>query len=251
MKKILLFTLIFCSRLTLSAVSGFGVSEPICFDTVDPILQLLSPQAGAFIRMGTNQDIQWDASDDNLSADGIALHFSENGGLYFAMLQDDLQNSGLYNWSVPNEIIETAVLRITAQDDFGNLTTDQNSAPFIIGPLIPQSPQNPMLVPLNERDLLISWDPVISGTYDQALQPEGYLVFYSETSPLDDEGFYLLDYVQNETSCIHLKAFEHWDKMFYRIYAYLSLSSRQERLLQEFNMDRPIRYLDFLDGARQ
>jgi hypothetical protein len=107
----------------------------------------------------------------------------------------------------------------------------QSLESFIIGPMIPCAPQNVQLNPINPVDLQITWEPVTLGTFGQGLQPQGYLVFYSESSPVDEDAFFLLGDVTDGCSILHLKTLEHWDKMFYRIYAYLNLASWQKDLL--------------------
>lgn len=216
---ILVFTLM---QLSLTAISGFDYSNVLSCDTVDPSVQILSPQNVDFIQQNSPLLIEWSVSDAHQAESGVFVFFSEDGGLNFNPIGYDFSVNDIFVWITPSGTIENSMIRIEASDTFGNIGACQSPESFVIGPLIPLSPENLVLTPLNPIDMQISWEPVTLGSFGQAIQVEGYLVFYSESSPTDVDSFYLLEDVVDGCSCIHLKAMEHWDKMFYKVYAYVS-----------------------------
>jgi drug/metabolite transporter (DMT)-like permease len=99
-------------------------------DTVAPTVLLTRPNGGETFLAGTNEAINWNAS-DNVAVTSVTLESSVDNGLNWDPLAAGLPNSGTYLWSVPNTVSSQALVRITAFDT-QNQSVDQSNAVFAI-----------------------------------------------------------------------------------------------------------------------
>jgi hypothetical protein len=99
-------------------------------DTVAPTVLLTRPNGAETFMVGTNEAINWNAS-DNVAVTSITLESSVDNGLNWDPLAAGLPNSGTYLWSVPNSVSTQALVRVTAFDT-QNQSVDQSDAVFAI-----------------------------------------------------------------------------------------------------------------------
>ena len=111
-----------------SSNSTFVISEP---DTTAPLVNLTAPNGGEIWGSGSSQTILWTAT-DNVAVSAINLSYSLNNGNTFTTIATGETNDGEYQWTVPNSVSETAIIRVTASDTSGNQATDQSNNIFAI-----------------------------------------------------------------------------------------------------------------------
>ncbi len=87
-----------------------------------------------------SHNILWTAGNitdatSGVKANSVKLEFSSDGGTSWSNIATGLANSGTYAWTIPNTINSTTCLvRISAEDNAGNIATPQNSGQFTIVP---------------------------------------------------------------------------------------------------------------------
>ena len=101
MKKAVMLGMLLSILALCSGLSSYGDSPDFSMDTVDPLLQLFSPNGGETWYIGDTKNIEWNAVDTNLGSDCIELGFSLNGGADYASIAEAITNSGTYAWELP------------------------------------------------------------------------------------------------------------------------------------------------------
>lgn len=99
-------------------------------DTVAPSATLTRPNGAETFIAGTNEAINWTAS-DNIGVTSVSLEWSDDNGLNWSPVASGLANSGSYLWSVPNTPTTQARVRVTAFDT-QNQTSDASDAVFTV-----------------------------------------------------------------------------------------------------------------------
>lgn len=99
-------------------------------DTQAPMITVTRPNGGENFVAGTNEAINWNAS-DNVGVTSITIEASTDNGLNWGPVASGLSNSGTYLWAVPNTPTGQALVRITAFDT-QNQALDQSDAVFTI-----------------------------------------------------------------------------------------------------------------------
>ncbi len=92
-----------------------------------PALQLISPNGGELLSADSSQVIMW--SSNGLFA-RANLQYSVDGGVSWKTIADSVDNSGTYNWLVPDERSDNALVRVTNAD--GPLPVDVSDGQFSI-----------------------------------------------------------------------------------------------------------------------
>jgi hypothetical protein len=100
-------------------------------DTTNPLVQLLSAEAGRGTDLG-NLSIQWSAADKNLAAQPIQILYAEQPGGEWKPVATNLENTGRHVWKVPPTVPYRFFLRIEAVDRAGNVGMAQSANPVII-----------------------------------------------------------------------------------------------------------------------
>lgn len=98
-------------------------------DTVSPNLTITSPNGSEKWKVGTNQNVTWDA-DDNVSIISRAIYYTYDNQNW--NLIDSSINIGTYSWLVPNPPSTQCKIRITVYDQSGNSKTDYSDNVFEI-----------------------------------------------------------------------------------------------------------------------
>jgi hypothetical protein len=99
-------------------------------DTVAPTVSLTRPNGGETFEVGTQESIEWSAS-DNVGVTAIDLAYSTDNGLNWNTIVTGLANSGSYLWAVPAPVTTQALVRVTAHDT-QNQAQAQSAAVFTI-----------------------------------------------------------------------------------------------------------------------
>lgn len=106
------------------AASKGNVKEFI-IDRTAPRVSIPSPEARAKLRGGVKYPIKWEASDPYLRSCPITLEWSRDGKAW-EVIAADLPNNGSYEWTVPKDMTNAGVLKVTATDKAGNRAFAEN-----------------------------------------------------------------------------------------------------------------------------
>lgn len=99
-------------------------------DTQAPEAAVTSPSAGEELKVGETHDIEWTAT-DNVGVESIALYLTTDGSNYELVDSSD-NNTGTYEWTVPNETSNDCKIKVYAYDAMGNVGSDESGV-FSIG----------------------------------------------------------------------------------------------------------------------
>jgi len=88
-------------------------------DNTGPKISVTYPESGASLSPGSTCNIKWTATDDS-SVENISIKYSTDDGHSFTVIENKLQNTGNYQWEVPNIETDTGKIYITAIDGSGN-----------------------------------------------------------------------------------------------------------------------------------
>ncbi len=99
-------------------------------DTVPPTATVTRPNGAETFLAGTNESVQWTAT-DAIGVTAVDLHVSTDNGLNWDPIATGLPNTGNYLWSVPESPSTEALVRVTAHDT-QNQTLDVSDATFTI-----------------------------------------------------------------------------------------------------------------------
>lgn len=214
---ILCILLVFTSGL--SALVGYGTSAPVINDTVDPALTITAPNGGEAWYIGDANDITWIATDTNILSNSVSIWYSLNDGTDYISIIENTDNDGIHPWPMPSVQSYNARVRIEVYDSFGNFTQLASASPFSITYVPPKPPEGVTVDTLNDRDAVISWQPVTQNIYDSPITPDGYIVLYNETPYEDDRFYYFLGY-SDTTTYTHHHVAQFREQMFYKVVAY-------------------------------
>jgi len=235
MHKLLLIAMIALLSSRSPALVSHADSEDFAMDTIDPLVELLSPQGGEEWFIGESKNILWSATDHNFPAHPISLQYSINGGTLYLDLASDLEDSGTYLWLLPYAQTTSARVKVMARDSFGNSSQAASPQNFslLIAPPLP--PGNVTVDTGNGLDAVISWDPVTLTVPPSSLPitPDGYIVLYNE-SPYEDEHFFYFLGRSFTTQYTHHDVVEFRDQMFYRVVAYKNYTREAEQDMEHF-----------------
>lgn len=95
-------------------------------------INIIKPNGGENIFAGLNYNIEW--TSQNVLR--VNIEFSSNGGDTWNLVEDSVESTGLYSWTVPNNLTDQALIKITNIDnpldyDVSNNTFSIISSKFI------------------------------------------------------------------------------------------------------------------------
>lgn len=227
----------------LSALGSNLVSGPVTLDTVDPEVELSSPNGGESWYFGDTQNIQWNATDDFLQAQPILIEVSYAGNQNFTILAENYGNSGTYPWLFPEIATNNGYIKVTATDMLGNSTSVYSANSFSLGYVPPKPPSGLVVDISNGIDAILNWDLVTQTIYDTPIVPDGYLILFNETPyENDDNKYYFLGFSPT-TNYTHYYAAENCDIFYYTVKTKKTFSARELAMLEEYsakNRSKPI-----------
>lgn len=255
MKKLVVFMIISVSTLQLFSLIGEGVSPSSTIDTAFPEVTVTHPYGGEELYIGDIADITWTATDYGLSANPITISYSDNYGLDYSVLDSLEANDGSYNWELPSVICYSNLIKIFAEDDFGNVGLDSSNSVFSITYVPPAPPLNVNVDLSNETDAVITWSEVDTTIFGTPINVDGYIVLYNETAYEDTMHcyYYLANTNNATTTYTHLGVVSFRDQMFYKVVAYKDYSGRIEEQLaniSEITFLKPENLVSWLELQR-
>ena len=82
------------------------------------------PEGGENWTAGTEEEISWSSEEGEGNITGVDLEYSDDGGENWTYIEENIEDTGNYTWSVPETETEEAVIRATIYDD--NDTVEQD-----------------------------------------------------------------------------------------------------------------------------
>jgi hypothetical protein len=124
---------------TLGNVQTVHAYDSTLMDTTLPLASLLHPAGGEAWLAGGTRNVQWSASDANLSLVTLAYDLNQTG--YWATIADSLTASGSRTWTLPSTASDAVSVRLTVLDRAGNVRTALSTIAIISQPGTPVSLQ--------------------------------------------------------------------------------------------------------------
>jgi uncharacterized repeat protein (TIGR02543 family) len=104
-------------------------------DTIPPMVRVIAPNGGEVLFAGNVFRIKWEAS-DNIGVSKIHIWLFQ-GNTQVMVIASDLQNTGYYDWTIPNMTGTNYKIRIAAVDAAGNSAYDDSDGTFEIKVALP------------------------------------------------------------------------------------------------------------------
>ncbi len=122
----------------------YGLPDPgdkpqltVLFDWTPPVVTLEAPRGGEVLGGARAFDIKWTASDDYLAEDPITLAYSPDGGATWQGIDGAMKNSGAYSWLPPAGMTGRVLVRASAVDEVGHVTSAVTPSPVLIDTVAP------------------------------------------------------------------------------------------------------------------
>jgi hypothetical protein len=196
-----------------------SITPVFTMDTLNPSVDLLSPNGGETWFVGESNYITWNASDSNFPSSPVTLQYKTEDTWF--TLEESIGNESIYEWIIPNTLTTNAYVRIIVTDTFGNTATDSSQSSFIIDDSTPAMVQNVNVIALDNVHVKITWDPVTTTVQGNQIVPTGYIVLANSSDELwNMNSYYVLGITDASTEFIHENAISLESRTFYRIVAF-------------------------------
>lgn len=124
------------------AVNGVGIAGPAShlgpfwIDHTPPGVTVLEPNGGEVWRHGEVHQIRWQATDGHSGVDSLKIWYSTDAGsTYPNFLGSVPAGVTSFDWTIPEEHSDGAMVRVDAYDLAGNSGSDESDLPFTLGGL--------------------------------------------------------------------------------------------------------------------
>lgn len=136
---------VFGIRLAVTNGNGFGGTPPkrgdrptysIEVDTSAPFVQLrpIEPMV-----TGGTLEIRWQATDKNLGAEPISLHYRSRNDGPWQVIARGLKNDGSYRWTFPRDAAAQFFVKVEVTDLAGNVARAESPNPIVLDTTEPQA----------------------------------------------------------------------------------------------------------------
>lgn len=157
----LIVLLSFALSNALGSVVAEGLSPAGILDSQKPIVTVTFPNGSEVFQIGDPLNITWTALDSSFGTNPISIYYSIDNGASYALIAENLPNTGTFGWTIPNSPSLEVLVKIAAADSFGLQGNDVSDAVFKIdGP--PEPPQNVQLA-LSDHAILLNWSASLEG----------------------------------------------------------------------------------------
>lgn len=232
MFKYAICCLMLLSLSSLAGYTGFGVSDLVILDLVDPDLELLSPVGGETWYGTCGHDILWSASDAYLDPGSVCLWYSQDGGNTYTPIAENTFNDGSETWYVPWINTNNALIKIRVEDGFGNASEQASPSCFSVISDLPQEPQAVTVQASGVHDIVITWEPVDQTVNGYPFISEGYIVLHSPDPCTPIQNYQFLG-ITAGLSYTHQGVLDNRAWNFYRVIAYNNLNFDRRFLLPD------------------
>ena len=168
-----------------------ATSETWTFTTDEegaPSLVLTRPEGGETWHATDNEDIIWETEEGYGSITGLDLELSTDGGDSWSYISQGLDDTGVYEWNVPDESTDEARIRATVHDNNGLSSSDTSGVFEIVG-TPPAPPENLQVQHHGTEEVeepgemgdysFDVWDTSFTGPYDETVPVD---VYYPENA---------------------------------------------------------------------
>ncbi|MFN4812772.1 MAG: T9SS type A sorting domain-containing protein [Bacteroidota bacterium] len=151
-------------------------------------ITITQPNGGEQISGGSNYSVQWNAS---FVSGFFKVQFSSNNGTTWSTLANNLNNSGFYNWLVPNQSMSNCLIKVIDVND--STIFDVSNASFAV------TQTNPYISDINPNggEVLtvgnytgITWNSAMVPTVDILFSDDGGATYSTIISNLSNINFY-------------------------------------------------------------
>ena len=105
----------------------------LAMDIKEPMVTLLYPNGGQWLKQGSIDTIRWVAT-DNVGIDSVAIHLSlDSGNKWQLVAEIDSGAIAHYRWFIPDTVSKECLLKISVFDFDGNEGFDVSDSNFTIG----------------------------------------------------------------------------------------------------------------------
>jgi len=124
-----------CADFGTDDVAGYPGSVKVWKESSTPTelgATITSPDGGEYFKTGSIQFIRWlSAVPSSTGTRSVKLELSTSGeGGPYTLIEDNLPDTGIYQWTVPDEQSGDCYVQITASDNLGNSATDTSDNAF-------------------------------------------------------------------------------------------------------------------------
>ncbi|MEF8873947.1 MAG: S8 family serine peptidase [Candidatus Thermoplasmatota archaeon] len=110
-------------------------------DVTPPEITLTSPVGGEEWHAGDEENITWNTVEGDEPIKRVGIEYSVDGGSNWRVLEDDLEDTGVYTWRVPDETTSEAVVQVWVQCEAFTRGTDRGDEFEMVG-YPPRPPQD-------------------------------------------------------------------------------------------------------------
>jgi len=145
-----------------------------------PVITISAPTTGNIWRVGTVKEITWSDNGGKVS-NNLTLEYSINGGSGWKSIHTPVSNTGSYNWTIPDDVSENCLLRIT---DASRPSTVGTSNSFVIA-----SPKITITSPSGGEIWAAGDVAPITWTTEGTISGDGLIIEYS---PDNGQNYYTI-----------------------------------------------------------
>ncbi|MGB3092781.1 MAG: Ig-like domain-containing protein, partial [Candidatus Zixiibacteriota bacterium] len=102
-------------------------------DCEPPTVDVLDPNGGENLGIGSSHDVLWSASDNLGVTKIVSLYYSTDGGSSWIPIDENEFNDGVFAWIIPDTPSAQCRVKVTAYDEAGNAGEDISNGDFTIG----------------------------------------------------------------------------------------------------------------------
>jgi subtilisin family serine protease len=119
------------NRISQMVINGFYVKPLV---NKPPSVTVLSPNGGEKWAVGSRQTIRWTAEDDFDRPEDLTinLYYSTDGGATWKPIELEVENTGEYEWVIPETPSNSCRVKVEAVDSGGLVGSDVSDADFTI-----------------------------------------------------------------------------------------------------------------------
>jgi len=179
----------------------------------DNFLLINEPNGGECYAPGSSQTISWDGW--GVSALNISLS-TDNGNTWNMIGNNIPASNASFQWIVPNSPSENCRIKLADVSlNYMNLFSDNTFT--IVSPPVPATASGLSLM-VNQGDMIITWEAVTQDIGGNPMQPDAYIVRYSQEPDAEADEWTILATTSNLQAC-HPGVANQYERLFYRVTA--------------------------------
>ncbi|MFO7792184.1 MAG: S8 family serine peptidase [Candidatus Saliniplasma sp.] len=146
-----------------------------------PSIILNRPEGGETWYANENEDILWETEEADGSITGLDLEYSTDDGDSWSYISQGIDDTGIYDWDIPDEPTSEARVRATVHDTNGLSASDTSGVFEIVG-MPPAPPENLQVQHYGSSEVE---EPGETGDYSFDVWTTSFTGPYDETVPVD------------------------------------------------------------------